>query len=53
MTDSVEEMVAELQAYVALGITQVQVWFDPPSLAGVEAFAPVLERLEQTDTDAQ
>lgn len=45
LTGSVEEMATELQAYAALGITHIQIWLDPPGLDGVEAFAPVLERL--------
>lgn len=51
LTGSVEEIAAELQACAALGITQAQVWLDPPGLDGVEAFAPVLELLDQGGTD--
>lgn len=46
LTGSAEEIAAELQACADLGITQAQVWLDPPGLAGVEAFAPVLELLD-------
>jgi len=36
-----EELAALLRACAAEGIEHVQVWLDPCSLAGVEAFAPV------------
>ena len=41
-----EELAAHLRAYAAEGIEHVQVWLDPCTLAGVEAFAPVLELLD-------
>ncbi|MDQ4045039.1 MAG: LLM class flavin-dependent oxidoreductase, partial [Chloroflexota bacterium] len=51
LTGSAEEIAAELQACVALGVTHAQVWLDPPGLDGVEAFAPVLELLGRGGTD--
>jgi alkanesulfonate monooxygenase SsuD/methylene tetrahydromethanopterin reductase-like flavin-dependent oxidoreductase (luciferase family) len=36
---------AALQAFAALGIDELQVQLRPNSLAGVEAFAPVIEAL--------
>jgi len=42
-----EEIAAELRAYAAEGISHVQVYLDPMTLAGVEAFAPVLEALDR------
>jgi probable F420-dependent oxidoreductase len=45
-TGQPEELAALLRAYAAEGIEHVQVWLDPCSLAGVEAFAPVLELLD-------
>ncbi len=52
LTGSVEEIAAELQACADLGVSHVQVWLDPPSLAGVEAFASVLERLGRGGTQS-
>jgi hypothetical protein len=34
-------------AYAAEGIDRVQVWLDPNTLDAIEAFATVLELLEQ------
>jgi probable F420-dependent oxidoreductase len=44
---SPEEIAAELRAYAAEGIDHVQVYLDPQTPAGVEAFAPVLELLDR------
>jgi alkanesulfonate monooxygenase SsuD/methylene tetrahydromethanopterin reductase-like flavin-dependent oxidoreductase (luciferase family) len=43
-----DEIAAQLRAYAAEGISQIQVFLDPMTLAGVEAFAPVLEALDRT-----
>ena len=37
-----------LQAFARAGVGHVQVWLDPYSLAGIEAFAPVLELLDRS-----
>ncbi len=52
LSGSVEEIAAELRACAVLGVTQVQVWLDPPGLDGVEAFAPVLDLLRSGGTDS-
>jgi alkanesulfonate monooxygenase SsuD/methylene tetrahydromethanopterin reductase-like flavin-dependent oxidoreductase (luciferase family) len=41
-----EELAATLRAYAAAGIGHVQVWLDPNTIEGMEAFAPVLALLE-------
>ena len=53
LTGTPEEIAAELRAYADLGVTRAQVWLDPPGLAGVEAFAPVLELLGPARTDSR
>lgn len=45
---SPEELTALLHAYAAEGISRVQVWLDPNTVEGVEAFAPVLELLDRS-----
>lgn len=45
---STEELAMVLRAYAAAGIDHVQVWLDPNTIAGMEAFAPVLELLDAT-----
>jgi hypothetical protein len=39
-------LVTALRAYADAGIGHVQVWLDPNTVAGVEAFAPVLALLD-------
>ena len=46
LSGSPEELAAALRTYAAAGIGHVQVWLDPNTIAGIEAFAPVLEMLE-------
>ncbi len=41
-----EELATRLRAYAAAGIHHAQIWLNPCSVAGVEAFAPVLELLD-------
>jgi alkanesulfonate monooxygenase SsuD/methylene tetrahydromethanopterin reductase-like flavin-dependent oxidoreductase (luciferase family) len=36
-----------LRAHAAAGLSHVQVWLEPNTLAGIEAFAPVLEDLDR------
>ena len=40
-----EEIAAGLRRYAAAGYAEVQVWLQEPSVAAVEAFAPVLEQV--------
>jgi probable F420-dependent oxidoreductase len=42
-----DEIAAELRAYASEGISHVQIYLDPMTLAGVEAFAPILEALDR------
>jgi hypothetical protein len=42
-----------LRACADLGITSAQIWLDPLDLAGVEAFAPVLELLGPAVADVR
>jgi alkanesulfonate monooxygenase SsuD/methylene tetrahydromethanopterin reductase-like flavin-dependent oxidoreductase (luciferase family) len=42
-----EAIADALRAHAAAGINHVQVWLTPLSLAGVEAFAPVLDLLDK------
>jgi alkanesulfonate monooxygenase SsuD/methylene tetrahydromethanopterin reductase-like flavin-dependent oxidoreductase (luciferase family) len=41
-----EELATALRTYAAAGIDNVQVWLNPSTIAGIEAFAPVLKLLE-------
>jgi len=41
-------MADTLRAFAGAGVAHVQVWPDPYSLAGIEAFAPVLELLDES-----
>ena len=45
LTGSPEEIAAGLRAYADAGVSHVQVWLEPNTPAGIEAFAPVLEAL--------
>lgn len=47
MSGSPEEIAATLRAFAAEGISHVQVWLEPNTLAGIESFAPVLELLDK------
>jgi hypothetical protein len=42
-----EAIAAALRAHAAAGIAHVQVWLTPDTIAGVEAFAPILELLDR------
>lgn len=46
LSGSSEELATALRAYAAAGIDHVQVWLDPNTIAGVEAFAPVLDLID-------
>ncbi len=47
LTGSAGEIAAELQSCADLGVAHAQVGLDPPTVAGIEAFAPVLELLDR------
>jgi alkanesulfonate monooxygenase SsuD/methylene tetrahydromethanopterin reductase-like flavin-dependent oxidoreductase (luciferase family) len=47
ITGTPEEMAETLRGFAREGISHVQVWLTPTSRAGVDAFAPVLELLDQ------
>ena len=47
LTGSSAEIAAGLRAYADAGLSHVQVWLEPNTPAGIEAFAPVLEELDQ------
>lgn len=40
------EIAAGLRAYADAGVSHLQVWLEPNTLEGIEAFAPVLEALD-------
>lgn len=42
-----EELAAQLRAYAEIGVSHVQVWPEPNTVAGVEAFGRVLEALDR------
>ena len=46
LSGSPEELAAALRSCAAAGISHVQVWLDPCTMAGIEAFAPVLGLLD-------
>jgi len=46
VTGTPEQMAETLRAFAREGISHVQLWLTPTSRAGVEAFAPVLELLD-------
>jgi alkanesulfonate monooxygenase SsuD/methylene tetrahydromethanopterin reductase-like flavin-dependent oxidoreductase (luciferase family) len=47
LTGSAEEIAAGLRAYADAGVSHVQVWLEPNTMAGIAAFAPVLEELDR------
>ncbi len=49
LSGSAEELATALRAYAKAGITHIQVWLDPNTVAGVEAFAPVLQLLDSAE----
>lgn len=48
LTGSIEDLATALQAYGDAGIAHVQVWLEPNTVSGMEAFAPVLDLLGGT-----
>jgi hypothetical protein len=47
LTGSPAELAAGLRAYAEIGVGHLQVWLEPATLAGIEAFAPVLDILDR------
>ena len=47
ITGTPEEAVAALRAHAEAGVSHVQVWLEPNTLAGIEAFGGVLEALDR------
>jgi alkanesulfonate monooxygenase SsuD/methylene tetrahydromethanopterin reductase-like flavin-dependent oxidoreductase (luciferase family) len=47
LTGSPAEIAAGLRAHADAGLSHVQVWLEPNTPAGIEAFAPVLEELDR------
>jgi hypothetical protein len=46
LTGSPEALAEGLRGYARAGFTHVQLWLEPATIAGIEAFAPVLELLD-------
>ena len=47
LTGSPAEIAADLRAHADAGLSHVQVWLEPNTPAGIEAFAQVLEELDR------
>jgi alkanesulfonate monooxygenase SsuD/methylene tetrahydromethanopterin reductase-like flavin-dependent oxidoreductase (luciferase family) len=47
LTGSPAEIAAGLRAYADAGLSHTQIWLEPNTPAGIEAFAPVLEALDR------
>jgi hypothetical protein len=47
LVGTVDERAAALRAYADVGVTHLQVWLEPNTLAGIEAFGRVLEALDR------
>ena len=48
MTGLTEELAGTLRQLADDGITHVQLWIEPNTIAGIEAFAPVLDLLDNS-----
>jgi alkanesulfonate monooxygenase SsuD/methylene tetrahydromethanopterin reductase-like flavin-dependent oxidoreductase (luciferase family) len=46
LAGSPEDLAEGLRGYARAGFTHVQIWLEPSTLEGVEAFAKVLELLD-------
>ena len=49
LTGTPRELAAQVRRYAEARVEHLIVWLDPVSLAGIEAFAPVLEALDHGD----
>ena len=47
LTGTPEELATQIRDYARANVAQMMVWIDPVSVAGIEAFAPVLELLDR------
>jgi alkanesulfonate monooxygenase SsuD/methylene tetrahydromethanopterin reductase-like flavin-dependent oxidoreductase (luciferase family) len=47
LTGTPEDLAESLRAYANAGISHVQIWLEPSTLAGIEVFAPTLEILDR------
>jgi len=47
LTGTPEELAAQLRRYAQARVEHMMVWIDPVSVPGIEAFAPVLDALDQ------
>jgi alkanesulfonate monooxygenase SsuD/methylene tetrahydromethanopterin reductase-like flavin-dependent oxidoreductase (luciferase family) len=47
LTGTPEELAGEMRAYADLGVSHIQLYPDPCTVAGIEALAPMLEILDQ------
>ena len=47
LTGTPEELAAQIREFAQARVEHMMVWIDPVSVAGVEAFAPVLEALDR------
>ena len=47
LTGTPEELAAQIRRFAEARVEHLIVWIDPVSLAGIEAFAPVLEALDR------
>jgi len=47
ITGTPEELAESLRGIAASGVTHVQIWLEPSTLAGIETFAPTLELLDR------
>lgn len=47
LTGTPEELAAQIRAYAGARVDHLIVWIDPVTVAGIEAFAPVLEALDR------
>ena len=46
LTGPAEDLAEGLRSYASAGFTHVQIWLQPATIAGIEAFAPVLDLLD-------
>ncbi|HET7034729.1 MAG TPA: LLM class flavin-dependent oxidoreductase, partial [Thermomicrobiaceae bacterium] len=46
LTGAAEELAVQIRRYQQAAVAHMMVWIDPVSVAGIEAFAPVLEALD-------
>jgi probable F420-dependent oxidoreductase len=49
LTGTPEELAAQIRRYAQASVEHLMVWIDPVSVAGIEAFAPVLELLDRRE----